>query len=260
MGIVGVIGTDFPDSYRGLLTGCGVDIQGLYEEEGTTFRWRGRYQGDLGQADPLHTDLGVFAGFRPEVPAGYEKSYLFLGNIDPDLQMHVTESVPDCGLIALDTMNFWIEGKREALLKVIARSHLLLVNDEEARMLSGERNLVQAAKKLLELGPEAIIIKRGEHGSSVHTGEHIRMIPALPLDDVRDTTGAGDTFAGAMVAYLARTGKRDADTLALAAAMGTVMASFTVSDFSLNGLMKADRDAIVARLNTLMELTHLAEM
>jgi sugar/nucleoside kinase (ribokinase family) len=246
--VVAAIGEDFREEDLGILKSRGIDVSGVERLPGRTFRWAARYSEDLNDRETLSTELGVFADFKPAIPEKHRKPpYLFLGNIDPGLQMQVCESVERPRLVACDTMNFWIEGRREALLRTLGAIDLLIINDEEARMLSGEANLIPAAKKIRALGPRSIVIKRGEYGAAIFTEGFTGLLPALLLEGVVDPTGAGDSFAGGMLGVLAALGTTDAPSLLLALAAGTVMASFTVQGFGMEGLLGATPGAIRRR-------------
>lgn len=234
-GLVGVVGDDFPEEYSRRLQRFGVDMRGLQRKPGKTFRWSGVYEADMNRRRTISTELNVFADFWPELPPDYrECRFLFLANIEPRLQIHVLDQVRKPGFVAADTMNLWIHTAREDLLKVIRRVHLLLVNDEEARLLSGEASLWKAAKIILKMGPRFLIIKRGEYGSVLVSAAGRFLLPAFPVDDVRDPTGAGDCFAGGLMGFLALRGRTDEPTLRRAMMHGTVLAAFCVEDFSLD--------------------------
>jgi sugar/nucleoside kinase (ribokinase family) len=234
-----VVGEDFPEEHVRFFQARGVDIGGLARRAGRTFRWKGRYEFDLNTAHTLDTQLNVFAEFRPELPAHFRDSeYVFLGNIDPDLQRAVLDQVRAPRFVACDTMNFWISSKRESLLRTLKRVDMLFVNDAEARQLAEEHNVVKAARRILSFGPRAVVVKRGEYGALMVSGGAFFIVPAFPLDSVFDPTGAGDTFAGGFMGYLAAQGRADAATMRRAVVYGSVMASFTVQDFSLNRLTR----------------------
>ncbi len=255
-------------------------MSGLERAPGTTFRWRGRYSDALDTRVTLATELGVFAGFRPKLSEDHRAAdLLFLGNIDPTLQLEVLEQVRRPRLVACDTMNFWIGGKREELLRVLARVDLLLVNDEEARQLAGVYNLVQAAAKIRAMGPRAVVVKRGDSGALLFHEGGVFAAPALPLMDVRDPTGAGDSFAGGFMGYLARCGEIDRGTYgplderssssrppfgprAFKHAMicGSVLASFSVEDFSLDRLRRLTLAEIAERFRAFHDLTQFDQI
>jgi sugar/nucleoside kinase (ribokinase family) len=256
--LVAVVGADFPKAHLDLLARRGVDLSGLQVTDGPTFRWVGEYGYDLNEAKTLDTRLGVFADFRPALPESFRRTpFLFLANIDPELQLDVLRKVERPRLVALDTMNFWIQGKREALRRVLAEVDALLVNDAEARMLTEEPNLVKAARKILSYGPRIVVIKRGEYGAlMVHEGRFF-FVPAFPLDAVYDPTGAGDTFAGGFMGSLARAGRLDEAALRRAIVYGAVMASFTVEDFSLDRLRRLTDQEVEDRFKTFQEMMRL---
>lgn len=253
--LVGVIGSDFPEEHVEMFKSQNVGIEALERREGATFHWSGRYHADQVHRDTLKTELGVFEDWKPTIPQSLRGSpYLLLGNIHPDLQLHVLDQMKNVRLVGCDTMNLWINTAREALDRVIERSHILLLNDEEARMLSGESSLPKAAKILQERGPRIIIIKRGEHGASVHGPGQMFFAPAFPIDNVVDPTGAGDTFAGALMGYLAQKEAMDFDSVCRGVINGAVLASFCVEDFSLNQLIKAQQEEVQERMNILADI------
>lgn len=246
--LVAVVGEDFAEEHLRVLRERHVDLEGLARVPGETFRWRGEYGFDLNEARTLETHLNVFATFKPRIPAAYRDSeVVFLANIDPDLQRDVLGQVAAPLLVAADTMNFWITGKPEALRETLKRVHTLLVNDAEVRMLAGEPNLVKAARKILSWGPRSLVIKRGEYGALLFSDGWWFSAPALPLEQVLDPTGAGDSFAGGFLGYLANTGNFALDNVRKAVIMGSVMASFAVEDFSLNRLTRLTYPEIEAR-------------
>ena len=259
--LVAVVGEDFPDEHARFLEGRGVELDGLARRPGRTFRWKGRYEYDLNVAHTLETHLNVFADFRPEVPAAWrEPSHLFLGNIDPELQSAVLDQVRRPRLVAADTMNFWITSKREALLRTLRRVDLLFVNDAEARQLAGESNVVRAARAILGMGPRAVVVKRGEHGALYFSGDETFAASAVPLASVFDPTGAGDSFAGGFMGYLARNGRHEPPVMRRAIAVGSVLASFVVEQFSLDRLRTLTTAEIRARYAELRRLTHFDEL
>ncbi|HEV8672539.1 MAG TPA: PfkB family carbohydrate kinase [Methylomirabilota bacterium] len=253
--LVAVVGADFPQAHLDLLAHRGIDVAGLQVTAGPTFRWVGEYGYDLNEAKTLDTRLGVFADFRPSLPDRYRTTpFVFLANIDPELQLDVLRKVERPRLAALDTMNFWIQGKREALRRVLAEVDTLIVNDAEARMLADEPNLIRAARKILGYGPLTVVVKRGEYGVLMVSEGRFFFAPAFPLDSVYDPTGAGDTFAGGFMGCVARAGRVDEATLRRAIVYGSVMASFTVEDFSLNRLLRLTSEEIEARYRTFQEM------
>lgn len=254
--VVAAVGEDFPREHLGLLEARGVDIRGLEVQAGQkTFRWTGEYGFDLNEARTLETQLNVLGTFRPGLPAQFRRvPFLFLANMDPEVQLAVLEQVADPRLVALDTMNFWIEGKRPALLRVLGRVDALLINDAEARMLAREPNLVKAARAISAMGPRVVVVKRGEYGALMVTDGGFFFAPAFPLESVFDPTGAGDTFAGGFMGYLAHRGRVDPDLLRRAMVHGAVMASFTVEDFSLERLKRLDPAEIQRRYEAFQEM------
>jgi len=259
--LVATVGDDFPQEHVEFLAGRGVDVSGLERRAGRTFRWKGRYEFDLNQAHTLDTQLNVFADFKPELPAGYRGSeYVFLGNIDPDLQRRVLEQVRSPRFVACDTMNFWIQSKRDSLLETLRRVDMLFVNDAEARQLADEHNVVKAARRILTFGPRALVVKRGEYGALLFTGEHVFAASAYPLAALFDPTGAGDSFAGGFMGYLASRGREDVDVMRRAIVLGGVLASFAVEQFSLERLKTLTRDEIRARYAEFRRLTHFDDL
>jgi sugar/nucleoside kinase (ribokinase family) len=259
--LVAVVGEDFPAAYVELLQRKGVDLAGLVRRPGRTFRWKGRYSHHLNEAQTLDTQLNVFEHFEPQLPESFRATpFVFLGNIDPVLQAKVLDQVRRPTLVAADTMNFWIRGKLPELKKTLARVDLLFVNDAEARELSGEHNIVRAARAIAAMGPRLLVVKRGEYGAIVFDGERAFAVPGFPLADVFDPTGAGDTFAGGFMGYLAREGSLTQSSLRHAAVMGSVMASFTVEGFSLDRLKAVTEEEIVERFAAFKALTHFEDL
>jgi sugar/nucleoside kinase (ribokinase family) len=259
--VVAVVGEDFPEEHVRFLAARGVDLSGLVRRPGRTFRWKGRYEFDLNTAHTLDTQLNVFADFRPELPAAHRDSeYVFLGNIDPDLQRAVLDQVRAPRFVACDTMNFWISSKRESLLKTLRRVDMLFVNDAEARQLAEEHNVVKAARRILSFGPRAVVVKRGEHGALFFSGEEVFAASAYPLAAVFDPTGAGDSFAGGFMGYLARNRREDHATMRRAIVLGSVLASFTVEQFSLDRLRTLRPEEISARFGEAKQLSHFDDL
>lgn len=256
--VVAIVGEDFADRDLDILQKRKVDTDGIERGKGKTFRWAGRYDANLCSRTTLDTQLNVFAEFRPKLPKHYRNSeFLLLANIHPDLQLEVLDQVERPKLTFADTMNFWIEGQPEALAKVLERVDVLVINDEEARQLSGTYALPKAARAILQHGPKQLIIKRGEHGALLVDQTGMFWVPAVPLDEVVDPTGAGDTFAGAMVGYLAMTGDLSPMGLRRAVFVGTAVASFCVQAVGTAKLLGLKREDVVARLEQLRSLTHL---
>ena len=255
--LVAVVGEDFPQEHLDFFTSRNIDLRGLSRETGKTFHWKGRYGYDLNEAETLETHLNVFQTFHPHIPEEYKDAeYLILANIDPELQMEVLGQVRNPRVVACDTMNFWISSKPEALKKVIERVDFFIINEGEARQLSGEANLVKAARKILGFGAKNLIVKRGEYGVLMFTGSSIFAAPAYPLEEVFDPTGAGDTFAGGFMGYLANTGDTSEEGIRQAIIFGSVMASFNVEDFSLNRLKRLGYEEIKARYRSFKAMTH----
>jgi sugar/nucleoside kinase (ribokinase family) len=254
--LVAVVGEDFPDEPRQFLSSRGVDLAGLQTCPGRTFRWKGRYGYDLNEAQTLETHLNVFETFHPELPESYRKAqYVFLANIDPELQLEVLQQVERPKLIACDTMNFWIDSKRDALIRTLGHVDILVINEAEVRQLANEANLVKASRAVLAMGPKTLVVKRGEYGVLVFTEHSIFSAPAYPLEEVFDPTGAGDTFAGGFMGYLAATNNQTDETIRKATVFGSVMASFTVEDFSLNRLRKLGWAEVENRFRHFQALT-----
>ncbi|MCX5804245.1 MAG: PfkB family carbohydrate kinase [Proteobacteria bacterium] len=249
VGMVATVGKDFDLNKIGFLRDRNVDMSGIKVDEGKTFRWEGKYGYDLNQAITLKTELNVIETFKPRIPPDFsEAAFVFLANIDPELQSYVIDQIKNPNtVVALDTMNFWIENKFNALIDVIKRVDMLVINEAELREISKEHNLVKGAKKIMEQGPSCIVAKRGEYGVLMLSREEIFLAPAYPLEDVFDPTGAGDTFAGGLMGYLANVGDISSETIKQAIVMGSVMASFNVEDFSINRLKGLEYNEIRER-------------
>ena len=259
--LIAVVGEDFPEQHVAFLKSRKIDLAGLERRPGATFRWKGAYSHQLNEAQTLDTRLNVFETFRPKIPVQYSSpDVLFLGNIDPNLQLDVLQQVKRPALVACDTMNFWINGKRDALWNVLQHIDVLIINDGEARALGEDSNLVKVAKNILARGPKHLIVKRGEYGVLMFNDKQVFGAPAFPLDDVRDPTGAGDTFAGGFLGYLAATGNRSTEAMRQAIIFGSVMASFTVEAFSLDRLRILDYKEIEARFKEFKRLTHFEDI
>jgi sugar/nucleoside kinase (ribokinase family) len=259
--IVGVVGADFTDEHAGIFRRQNIDTSGLVKTDGKTFRWKGQYGFELNEAQTLDTELNVLESFDPRIPDDYRDcEYVFLGNIDPILQVKVLEQIRNPKLVACDTMNFWIDSKLDDLKVTLKRIDMLVINDGEARMLSGEANLVQAANKIRAMGPKRLIIKRGEYGVLMFNGNEIFGAPAYPLEEVYDPTGAGDTFAGGLMGYLAETDAITDSSLRQAIVFGSVMASFNVEAFSLDKLSKLTKTDIHGRFDLFKRLTHFESL
>jgi len=243
--LVAVVGEDFPEKHIAFLKSRGVDLRGLCRAKGKTFRWKGSYGEDMNEAKTLSTELNVFQTFRPELPSAYkDTSFVFLANIDPDLQRGVVDQIPEPYLVACDTMNYWISSKPRALKKTLSRVDILFLNEGEARQLAGRSNLLKAARHLLSMGPSTVVIKRGEYGALLFKQDTVFWSPAYPLETVRDPTGAGDSFAGGFMGYLSRRKRLSETRLRRALIYGSIMASFNVEDFSLNRLRKIRREEV----------------
>ncbi|MBI3568395.1 MAG: sugar kinase [Gemmatimonadetes bacterium] len=253
--LVGVVGNDYPVERLQALADRGVDLAGLEHMDGESFRWRGRYRHDLNSAETLETRLGVFSHFRPKIPVQFRNAeYVFLGNIDPRLQLEVLKQVEKPRLVACDTMNFWIESRRDDLLELLGHVDLITLNDGEARQLTERSNLVHAARWILERGPTTVVIKKGEHGAFMFTANSVFFAPAYPLESVFDPTGAGDSFAGGFIGYLARTGDLSEASMRRAVVHGSAMGSFVVEGFSITRLLEITRADIVRRVAEFHEL------
>ncbi|OGQ76507.1 MAG: sugar kinase, partial [Deltaproteobacteria bacterium RIFCSPLOWO2_12_FULL_60_16] len=254
--IVGVVGEDFPEVYLEIFSQRGVDLQGLKRAPGETFHWRGRYHEDLNVRDTVELRLNVLTGFSPTLPESYrDAEYVFLGNIDPGMQIEVLSQLRRMRLVACDTMDHWIQGSGEALRKLLQRIEMLIINDSEARLLSGEHNIVRAARSILKMGPKVVLIKRGEYGVLQFSDSSIFSTPAYPLEEVFDPTGAGDSFAGGFLGHLARSGDHGQGGLRRAIVYGSVVASFTVEDFGLQRLTRLSVEEIEERYQRFIELT-----
>lgn len=256
VGFVGVVGEDFPADGIHALEGAGVDLRGLERADGLTFRWSGRYHDDLNHRDTLRTDLNCFEHFSPSLPDDYKSTdFLFLGNIHPSLQMEVLNQCGRPKFVAMDTMNFWIEGAPKELAAVLERVDALTINDEEARDLSGTTNIVKAAKEIAKMGPKLVVIKRGEYGALIARGDDYFFAPAFPIEDVVDPTGAGDSFAGGFMGYLARHNSLTWPTLCQATIAGSTLASFCVEDFSVNALRNLNAERVTERAEVFRKIT-----
>ncbi|OWR15013.1 PfkB family carbohydrate kinase [Chryseobacterium sp. VAUSW3] len=257
-GIVSVIGGDFPQADLDMLTARGVNIEGIeIVKEGKTFFWSGKYHNDLNSRDTLVTEVNVLENFDPKIPESMQDAeILLLGNLHPGVQLSVLERMKNRPkLVILDTMNFWMDSAWDTLMQMIAKTDVITINDEEARQLSGEYSLVKAAKKIHEMGPEFVIIKKGEHGALLFHDGKIFAIPALPLEEVFDPTGAGDTFAGGFAAYLAKKEDFSFETMKSALIVGSAMASFTVEKFGTEKLQEVTESEMIARIKNFKDLT-----
>ena len=256
--VVGVIGSDYPVAELERLAPRGIDWSGVERAEGESFRWKGKYSYDLQSRETLETRLGVFASFRPKLPANWRSTkYLFLGNIDPELQLNVLEQMDGPRLVVCDTMNYWIQGKRAELLALLKRVDILLVNDSEARELSGNWNIHKAGRWILAQGPKRVVIKQGEYGALLIEPNRTFYVPAYPLEEVFDPTGAGDAFAGGFMGYLARVDSIAPEQLRRAMIYGSAMGSFAVEGFGIKGLDQVGFDAVQRRVQAFVDLTHV---
>ena len=256
--VVAVVGNDFPEEHITLLESKGIKLDGVKREEGETFRWVGNYGYDLSEAKTLETHLNVFETFNPVLPDHYKDiDTVFLANIDPEIQFEVLQQVNKPKLVACDTMNFWIENKPEQLKKLLGHVDILMINDAETRELAGEPIIVKAARKIMELGPKILIVKRGEYGALMFSNEGIFYAPSYPLEEVFDPTGAGDTFAGGFIGYVASHDIGNVNDYKRAVVYGSVLASFTVEDFSVNRLAKITKEEIEARYLAFMNLSNI---
>jgi sugar/nucleoside kinase (ribokinase family) len=260
--IVGVVGGDFSDEDREVFDKHGIGTHDLERiAKGKTFRWRGRYDYDLNVAHTLETQLNVFADFKPKLSEESKAARLvFLGNIQPDLQREVREQIPNAELVALDTMNLWIENTRDSLLRTIKGVDVVIINDAEARQLTGIPNLIKAARTILSWGPKALIVKRGEYGAALFTKDNYFAIPAYPLESVFDPTGAGDTFAGGFMGYLSSQEKLGEDAMRRAMIFGSVMASFNVEEFGTERVRRLTHDEINERFRAFKRMTNFEEI
>ena len=259
--MVAVVGTDFPAQHTALFERHGIDLTGLERVAGETFRWSGVYSPDFMSRTTLETRLNVFSDFRPKLPPGWgTPDLVFLANIDPQLQLNVLEQAGQPRFVACDTMNFWISGRRAELLRLLERVDMLLLNDEEARQLSGEANLPAAARAIRALGPSAVIIKRGDAGALLFHEAGVFAAPAFPIEHVIDPTGAGDSFAGGFMGWLARTGSTTPQTIRTAMILGSVLASFAVEDFSLDRFATLDLSQIRERFAAFADLVHFEKI
>lgn len=256
--IVAVVGDDFPQETLDDLQNRGVDTGGIERAKGKTFRWAGKYSDNLASRETLDTQLNVFADFSPQLPGGYKETpFVFLGNIHPTLQLDVLNQAGSPKFVAADTMNFWIEGERPALLKVLERVDALMINDEELRQLAEDHNIRRAAAKVRAMGPKTLVIKRGEYGCMLFDEHGVFFAPAFPLEDEVDPTGAGDSFAGALFGYLARQKAVDAQALRLGLLTAATVASFNVEGVGNSALASLSREKISARLKELRQLVRV---
>ena len=254
--VVAVVGEDFPEEAKATLVSPTINLDGLEVHPGRTFRWTGRYHENLNMRDTLDLQMNVVADFAPQLPEHYRQTpFVFLGNIDPGLQSCVLDQLAQPRLIGCDTISHWIENERPALEAVLKRVDVLIINDEEAQMISGEHNVVRAARQILTMGPKMLLVKRGEYGVLLFSPQSVFAVPAYPLEEVRDPTGAGDSFAGGFFGYLTESNDVSEVGLRKAIVYGSVVASFTVEDFSLRRLRSLTRDDIEQRYRQFVSLT-----
>ena len=254
--LVGVVGKDFPREHIEKLIAHNIDLDGLYTADGKTFRWSGKYNEDFADPETLSTELNVFADFSPDLPKNYRNiPFVFLGNIHPKLQLKVLEQMNSPKLVAADTMNFWIEGERDTLLDVLKKIDILIINELEVRMLTGVRSILSGAKKIQQMGPSTLVVKRGAYGSLAVIGDDIFLVPAYPTEDVVDPTGAGDSFAGGFMGYIASEGKIDPQTMRKGIVYGSLVASFNVENFSVQNLEKLTIEKLNERFEKFRQMT-----
>lgn len=255
--LVGVVGRDFPDAHVELLRSRSIDLEGLERvADGLTFRWSGSYEGRMENALTLDTQLNVLGSFRPTLPESYRPCrYAFLANTDPDTQIHVRDQLDGARFVMLDTMNFWIDGKRESLVAAMKKVDGVIMNDEEARALGDSSNLIRAMQNIARIGVRTLVVKKGEHGSVIMRDGQLFALPAYPLEEVKDPTGAGDTFAAGFLGYLAETDDLTFANMKRALAYGTVVASYTVEEFGIEGILKADRPSLDRRFEAFLSFT-----
>lgn len=265
--VVGVVGSDFLPEHEAVMTRKGVDTLGIEHADGLSFHWTGSYEGTMAEAKTLGTDLNVFGSFDPKIPKSYKDSdYLFLANIDPVLQLRVRQALPDVKMVAGDTMNYWIADHRANLEKVLREEDILIINDGEARLLTGEHNLVTAAKKVMSMGPKSLVVKHGEYGATAFFSDRFTekaasltpfRAPALPIETVVDPTGAGDSFAGGFYGYIASQPELTPKVFRTALFYGGVMGSFAVERFGTERLQETTREEIEQRFQVFREISHL---
>lgn len=260
--LVGVVGNDFPEEYHRILADSGVDLEGLeVDEDGKTFFWHGQYHYDMNERDTLDTQLNVLASFEPDIPTSYlDSDIVCLGNLEPGIQRDVLDQVSDPQFVIADTMNYWIESAPDSLRKTLSRVDCFVINDAEARELADEPNLIRAAGLIRDMGPETLIIKKGEHGALLFTDESVFSAPAYPLEDVQDPTGAGDAFAGGLAGCLHRAGRFDQAALRRAVIYGSVMASFVVQRYGPDRLLDLDWGVISERAKSFRDLAAIPKL
>jgi sugar/nucleoside kinase (ribokinase family) len=257
--VVGVVGNDYPVAELDRLAARGIDWSGVERADGESFRWKGKYSYDLQSRETLETRLGVFAQFQPKMPPSFRSAkFVFLGNIDPELQLGVLEQVAKPTLVVCDTMNYWIQSKKAVLMALLERVDVLMVNDTEARELSGDWNIHRAGRWILEHGPSRVVIKQGEHGALLIERSRTFYVPAFPLENVFDPTGAGDAFAGGFMAYLARRGSVSEDDIRRAMVVGATMGSYAVEQFGIRGFDDVTLRDVNGRIHAFEDLTHVS--
>jgi sugar/nucleoside kinase (ribokinase family) len=257
--VVGVVGQDYPVAELDRLAARGIDWSGVERADGESFRWKGKYSYDLQSRETLETRLGVFAQFQPKIPPLFRSAkFVFLGNIDPELQLGVLEQVAKPTLVVCDTMNYWIQSRKAALMALLARVDVLMVNDTEARELSGDWNIHRAGRWILQHGPSRVVIKQGEHGALLIERTRTFYVPAYPLENVFDPTGAGDAFAGGFMAYLARRGTVEDDDIRRAMVVGATMGSYAVEQFGIRGFDDVTLRDVNSRIHAFEDLTHVS--
>ena len=254
--VVGVVGEDFPDEYIGFFEKKGADVSGIKRVSGKTFFWEGYYEDDMNTAITVTTELGVFEHFKPELSSEQKDiPYLFLANIDPELQLGVLKQMKSLKLAALDSMNLWIQIKKDALLEVISKVNIVFLNDGEAAMLTGKSNVIDAADDILKMGPQYVIIKKGSNGSVLYSGDKYFTAPVFPTKNVKDPTGAGDSFAGGFMSYISGKDDVDFETMKQAVVAGSVIASFNVEGFTVDGIRNATEEQVKERYNYIKQIT-----
>ncbi len=256
VGAVGVVGSDFPKTFEKRWNKFGIDLEGVQHKAGPNFRWAGKYDGNMIDRTTIRTELGVFADFMPLLPESYRSApYVLLGNIQPDLQLHVLKQAKRPKFVALDSMNLWIDIALPSLKKIIAEVDLLTVNDGEARQLTGKWNLRDCATEILKMGPKYVLLKKGEHGALLFTKKEVFIVPAYPVKTLKDPTGAGDTYAGAFMGYLSKARSLNSRTMRKALFFASAMASFCVEGFSIESLEKLSKAAVATRVRELEKMT-----
>ncbi len=258
--IVGTVGKDFDKKHLNIFKNRSIDIKNIKTEEGKTFRWKGRYGYDMSDPQTIMTELGVFSSFKPVVPHNSKNDMLFLANIDPEIQFDALKQMNSPKLTALDTMNFWIDGKKEKLINVLKLTDIFIINESEARLLTGKSSIFDCAEDIFKYGAKILILKRGAYGATMFFENKFFMVPAYPLENVVDPTGAGDSFAGGFLGYLDNTGDMSFDNLKKALVYGNIMASFAVEGFSVNRFLTIHMDEIKERFRKFREMTYFEEL